>query len=120
MNCVRLELPYPPSLNRYYRHWGARVLISREGRIYRENVEAIIRTLGTKKFDSKTSLTIDVYPPDSRRRDLDNINKALLDALVSAKLLKDDSLIDELHMIKREPMPERNGFLYLEIKDFEQ
>ena len=118
MEGIRFELPYPPSLNRYYRHWGARVLISKEGRAYRENVEAIVASLGLPCITSAVSVSIDVYPPDARRRDLDNINKALLDALVSSKLLKDDSLIYELRLVKREPMPERNGFLYIEIADF--
>ena len=29
---LELELPWPPSVNHYYRHVGPRVLISRDGR----------------------------------------------------------------------------------------
>ena len=44
---VRLELPFPPSVNRYWRHvgmgGGVRVLLSREGRRYKAAVWAIVR-----------------------------------------------------------------------------
>lgn len=36
------------------------------------------------------------YPPDRRRRDLDNLNKAILDSLVFSKVIEDDGLIDKL------------------------
>lgn len=37
-----------------------------------------------------------VYPPDRRKRDLDNLGKALLDALTKARVWADDSQIDVL------------------------
>lgn len=36
------------------------------------------------------------HPPDRRRRDLDNLNKAILDSLVFSKVIEDDGLIDKL------------------------
>lgn len=55
------------------------------------------RNLQTK-FTSceRLSLTIDAYPPDRRKRDLDNILKSLLDALQHAGIYSDDSQIDIL------------------------
>ena len=41
-------------------------------------------------------LTLSVYPPDKRKRDIDNILKALLDSLTNAKVYLDDSLIKQL------------------------
>ena len=38
--------------------------------------------------------------PDKRRRDLDNITKALLDALSHANMFEDDEQIDDLHLIR--------------------
>jgi len=39
---------------------------------------------------------MDAFPPDRRRRDLDNLQKPLLDALEKAGIYEDDSLIDLL------------------------
>ena len=48
-------------------------------------------------------MRLDAAPPDKRRRDLDNILKALLDSLVHAGVLIDDEIIDELHIIRLPP-----------------
>ena len=69
---LELELPWPPSLNHYYRHVGPRVLISRDGRKYRESVTAIARRTGYAKFTCPVQVELDLYPPDNRRRDIDN------------------------------------------------
>ena len=89
---VELELPWPPSLNHYYRHVGPRVLISRDGRKYRENVTAIARRTGHATFKCPVQVELDLYPPDNRRRDIDNSQKSLLDALTCAGVYEDDSL----------------------------
>ena len=52
------------------------------------------------------AVSIDAYPPDKRRRDLDNIQKALLDALVHADVIEDDSLIDALSIQRHEAKDE--------------
>jgi len=39
---------------------------------------------------------MDAFPPDRRRRDLDNLQKSTLDALEHAGLYEDDSQIDLL------------------------
>ena len=100
-----LELPYPPSVNHYYRHWGNRVMISHDGRVYRERVLSIVSTSGEHGFTGKVVMTVDLYPPDLRRRDIDNTLKALQDALTAAHVYKDDSDIFEMHLYKREPLP---------------
>ncbi|MBI2930977.1 MAG: hypothetical protein HYY16_04950, partial [Planctomycetes bacterium] len=43
---IELELPFPPSVNHYYRHVGPRTLISREGRRFREEVCALLAAAG--------------------------------------------------------------------------
>jgi len=97
-------LPYPPSVNRYWRHVGARTLISREGRTFRKNVCALLDGGGPRKppADGRIALAMDAFPPDRRRRDLDNIQKATLDALEHAGVYLDDSQIDLLLTRRRD------------------
>ena len=104
---LHIELPYPPSVNHYYRRVGARTLISREGRRYRELVCAILRAGGIRPLDGDLVLEVELYPPDARRRDLDNGLKAFLDAMQHGGAFRDDSQIKELHAHMREPMAPR-------------
>lgn len=98
-----LTLPYPPSVNRYYRSVGGRVLIAKEGRRYRERVRPIVECTGMQTICRPLRMDILAYPPDSRRRDLDNLFKCLADSLVKAKAIADDSLIDDWR-IRRGPV----------------
>lgn len=90
------ELPYPPSVNHYWRRVGARTLISRGGRQYRDAVVAMLLAARAERLDGQLSVHIMLHPPDQRRRDLDNAPKALLDALQHGGLYEDDSQIDLL------------------------
>jgi crossover junction endodeoxyribonuclease RusA len=51
------------------------------------------------------ALFIDAYPPDRRRRDLDNIQKAILDSLEKAGAYNDDSQIDLLIVSRQRSIP---------------
>lgn len=94
-----IVLPWPPSLNRYYRTHRGRVLISKEGRDYRQ---LVMRLSLAERWpclgDSRVKVVIDVYPPDRRRRDLDNLQKCLCDSLEAANVIDNDSQIDDLHI----------------------
>ncbi len=59
-------------MNHYYRHVGPRVLISKDGRRYRETVAGIARRAALPTFRVPVEVSIDLYPPDNRRRDVDN------------------------------------------------
>jgi crossover junction endodeoxyribonuclease RusA len=91
---MKLCLPYPPSINHYWRRAGRIIHISREGRDYRQKVVDL--------FDNDAPLTnrlavrLTLFPPDRRRRDIDNVQKPLLDALQHAGAYEDDSQIDWL------------------------
>lgn len=93
-------LPYPPSVNHYWRHVGWRTLISREGRRYRKEVVALLAAQRARPMTGRLVVQVTVHPPDERRRDLDNVQKALFDALQEGGAFHDDSQIDEL-VIKR-------------------
>jgi len=46
------------------------------------------------------AVTIAAYMPDKRRRDVDNICKAVLDALGAGGLYDDDSQVHDLHVFR--------------------
>lgn len=102
-----ITLPYPPSVNHYWRHFRGRTVISREGRTFRQNVCALLARRdgnGPRKPPSggRIALAMDAFPPDRRRRDLDNLQKPVLDALEHAGQYQDDSQIDLLITRRRE------------------
>lgn len=102
---ITFRLPWPPSVNAYWRHptkgpLAGRHLISREGREYRELVRAELH--GMKPMTGLVRVSVDLYPPDARRRDIDNSMKALLDALGYAGVYADDSQITTLHIERRD------------------
>ena len=111
------ELPWPPSVNHYYRHVGPRVLISRDGRRYREAIVAKFGSEGVRRFLCPVEIMIELYPPDGRRRDVDNSLKCLLDSLTHAGLYGDDSQIKKLTVTKHDPMPPA-GMAYIKVTEW--
>lgn len=99
---ITLELPFPPSVNTYWRSitikGRPRVLISKNGRDYRRAILETCLVLNPGKLSGPLSATVDLYPPCNRRRDVDNYNKGLFDALGEAGLYEDDSQIIDLRI----------------------
>jgi len=101
---LELIIPYPPSVNHYWRMVRGRMLISREGRAFRERVCSILAAAGVRPMEGNLILAIDLYPPDRRRRDVDNAMKAALDSLQHGGCYLDDSQIVRLIAQKCEPV----------------
>lgn len=94
-----IVLPWPPSVNTYWRTFRGRMLISQAGRNYR--TEAMLIAGLSRRFGSQpVVVTVAAWLPDLRKRDLDNLLKAPLDALTHAKVYEDDSQIVGLHIIR--------------------
>ena len=62
---------------------------------------------------ARVAVTLALYPPDKRRRDVDNYSKAVLDLLTKASVWDDDSQIDRL-TIERGPVV-RGGRVDVEV-----
>ena len=113
---LKLTMPWPPSTNTYWRVVHGRPIISRDGRLYRARVVMELKLLRLTKYTGRLNVRLEFFPPDKRRRDLDNLNKALLDALQHGGLYDDDSQIDRLELVR---MPVKaGGQTLIEITEF--
>ena len=118
---LRITLPWPPSVNRYWRHVGARVLLSENGRKYRQHVADLVmvaRCSGRFSADQRLMVDITANPPDRRRRDLDNIPKALLDALEAAGVMPDDEQIDSMTIVRGAVL--KGGRTYVWMREIQE
>lgn len=93
------QLPFPPTVNTYWRHVGSKTLLSAKARKYRVDLIAAVGLVRRKLAIGPLSVIIVFHPPDARRRDLDNLPKGLLDALKYAGVYGDDSQIRHIDMM---------------------
>ena len=114
---VILHLPWPPTVNSYYkitRH-GQRYL-DKKVRTFRDVVaQSVHEQMPGVTLDESIFMEVYLFPPDRRKRDLDNYMKGLLDALTESGLWEDDSLIDQLHIYRGEIV--NGGSVRVELSD---
>lgn len=118
---IRLSLPWPPSVNRIWRHPtkgrnAGRHLLSEEGRQYRQAVQNTVlnQLRALPRLSGRLSICIVVNPPDRRRRDLDNLQKAILDGLMHAGVYLDDSQADDLRIVRDDVISPGRVFVTLQ------
>jgi crossover junction endodeoxyribonuclease RusA len=105
---MRLTLPWPPSANTYYRHvsrgpLAGRTLLSEAGRAYRKAVDAVVAQARARKaLAVPLEIRIAAFPPDRRKRDLDNLLKSVLDCLEASGVIENDNLIESLSIYRAE------------------
>jgi crossover junction endodeoxyribonuclease RusA len=110
-------------VNHYYRNVHGRTLISRKGREYRTKVCGLLAPatgLGGNRprkppSGGRIALAMDAFPPDRRRRDLDNLLKCTQDSLAHAGAFDDDGQIDLLVVVRGEP--QRGGKVVVRIEE---
>lgn len=97
-------LPYPPSVNGYWRTFRNRQIISKRGREYVNLVDSEMQKLGLKgeQIDCSVSFRMVINPPTLRSYDVDNFTKGVFDALSKCKFWIDDSQVQKLTVIKGE------------------
>ncbi len=111
---LTLELPFPPSANSLYRgvskgKLAGRTLLSYKARQFYQDcgrVIALQRLKGSQAqfpIKGRLEVTYSVNPPDRRKRDIGNLEKAVSDALHKCGVIEDDSQIDRLHILRGEP-----------------
>lgn len=109
---ITLWLPWPPSVNHYWMTSGKRRFIGKDGKAFREAVLLAFLQAREQGFGrGRVSVAVVAYPADRRRRDLDNILKAILDALEAARVFDDDAQADRLQVERGEIRPKDAGVL---------
>ena len=101
-----LVLGLPPSINAYYGYTAPakhKVIkyVKEQGKAYLLAVKKYVKTNG---FDIQANIPLKVEVlvnfPTNHITDLDNRMKCLLDALTLAEVWEDDSLINDLHIVR--------------------
>ena len=115
-----LELGWPPSVNHYWRLGNGHFHISSEGRAYKLRVAGVIAQAGLRPLEGDVKITIDAFPPDRRKRDLENIQKCLLDSCAVRKgfatgLYLDDCQIKRIEATMHPYDPECAGRVTLTV-----
>lgn len=110
-------LPYPPSANHYWRMWRNRIVIGKEGRAYRTHVRSALQGRVGEPLTASLAVHVVAFPPDRRRRDIDNVQKALLDALEHAGVFRDDSQIVWLLTEKAEVVPGGKVIVTIRVRE---
>ena len=90
-----LILPYPPTVNHIYRRARGHLSLTPEALAFRHAVRMIAQVQGVEPMSGPVAVFLDVYRP-RRRGDLDNLLKAVLDALQGAAY-HDDQQVTEIH-----------------------
>lgn len=113
---VSLTLPWPPAVNNLYATVNGHRVLSKRGREYKKAVVvACCGNINCGHVEGRLGVIISAFPPDNRRRDLDGILKIVLDSLVYAGVMADDSQVDYLEVSRRTPTGD--GHLYVTVRE---
>jgi len=105
---LNFRLDWPPTVNTYWRptirgrYGGISIRLSDKGRKYKEQAHLhLLEQKVSRKLEGRIEVLIDAYPPDRRKRDLDNILKPLLDVMEEYGVFENDEQVDILIVRRR-------------------
>ena len=96
MSTVRVSLPFPPSVNNLFLNAGKRRIPTDRYKAWRAEAEQMLMVQRPRSLSGAVNVRVDLVPPDRRKRDCDNLAKAVLDTLVRTGIITDDSAIQRL------------------------
>ncbi|OHB49207.1 MAG: hypothetical protein A2Y10_19315 [Planctomycetes bacterium GWF2_41_51] len=98
---MTIELPYPPSINHYFKRRGKQTFIGADGIMFRRKVCVALMAARVSPMVGMLAMKVRAYPPDRRKRDIDNIQKPLLDALEKGRAFYNDCQIKHLTTVMK-------------------
>lgn len=108
----RLTLPYPPSMNRIWRHAHGRTYKAKDAQTYQLVAQARARAMGlSEPLTGPIRLWVSLHPPGKKSIDLDNSMKAAIDALNGIAWMDDSQLVE---ILARKAEPVKAGALIVE------
>lgn len=113
-------IPYPTSSNSLYmptRH-GKGIILTPEARLFFSNVKLLLACATRETLHGRLRVYVTTHEPDCRRRDINNITKALFDALEAASVYLDDAQIDET-LIRRGDLSEGEPWVEVHIVEID-
>ena len=94
-----LVLPWPPSMNHVWRVGPRRAYLDQQVQTFRIRALAAVKaarisgTAPSEPVAGPVAVMLECFPPDRKRRDLDNLPKAVFDAMTKARVWNDDSQV---------------------------
>ncbi len=88
----------------------------REGMLFRKRVCSVLMAANVKPMAGVLAMKVRAYPPDRRKRDIDNIQKPLLDALEKGRAFYNDCQIKHLTTVMKSPV--KGGKTLVTIRNF--
>lgn len=115
-------LPFPPSINTLYfqgpKH--GQKFLSKKGKEYKARITNLYGSDEMEPITCPIKVRIEMIPPDSRMRDIDNYIKPVLDGLKYLDIIVDDSQITKMAVLKRSKHPKYNrGMMLVYIREDE-
>lgn len=110
---LRITLPWPPSTNHIWRNYRGRMVLSAAGRAYHSLVmQAVMLQRANVGLAGRLVVLLELHAPThdaaGRRRtkwgDVANREKVLIDSLQGAGCFRNDEQIDDLRIVRREPV----------------
>jgi len=115
---TEIIVPWPATLNDYYRamvatkdgriiytKYGKPVctnILTKKARDYRTSIKATIwdkiGKLNDPIYYEATGIALYMFPPDKRRRDIDNYFKGLFDGFTKCSFWADDNIVKSVHV----------------------
>ena len=109
---ITLELPYPPTVNHYMKHTSRGHYLTDEARLFHQEVAIKVATMGMKKYwAGRIEMTMVVFPPDNRKRDISNLIKIVEDSLTRAGLWVDDFQVAKITVERSDTIPPHGGIM---------